>query len=57
MRDKWNVKVREFIGYLRTEESVTPKMTAIFVYKRRDKKHGVVNKVIVTVTPIIEVKK
>jgi hypothetical protein len=40
---------RVYVGYLRTEESLVPKLTAIFVYKRRDKKHGVIHKVKVTI--------
>ena len=38
-----------FYGYLRTEESTDRKLTAVFIYKRRCKKWGVINKVRVTI--------
>ena len=39
---------RSFEGYLRTDESISPQMVVIFIYKRRDKKYGVTTKVRIT---------
>ena len=38
-----------FVGYLRTEESTDKRLTAVFLYKRRCKKEGVVQRVKVTI--------
>ena len=43
---------RTYIGYLRTEESVNPKLMAVFVYARKEKKYGVTRKVKVTISEI-----
>lgn len=42
-------KKKKLVGYIRTGEYYMPNVTAFFIYKRRNKKYGIVQKAKVTI--------